>query len=61
MTYLEVIGNKPDRATIPPYWVTACIDFGATHVRFMEGKIDGQTEKQKMQPQSIPKSVRFDA
>ena len=37
--------NKPKWANLRPDHVSACLDFGARHVRYMEGQIDGRTDR----------------
>ena len=37
--------KKPDRAKMRPYCVLACIDFGDRHVRYIEGHIEGRTDR----------------
>ena len=41
---LQEYPNKPDRAKMRPDCVSACIDFGARHARYMEGQMDGRTD-----------------
>ena len=37
--------NKPDRVTLRPDCVLACIEFGAKHVICMERQMDEQTDE----------------
>ena len=39
------VNNKPERANLRPDHVSACLDFGARHVRYMKGQIDGRTDR----------------
>ena len=42
---LSEYSNKPDRATMRPDCVSACIDFGDKHVTYLEGQMDEQTDE----------------
>ena len=42
----EQKGNKPDRATMRPDCVSACIDIGAKYVTYMEIQMDRQLKRQ---------------
>ena len=37
--------NKPERVNLRPDHVSACLYFGARHVRYIEGQIDGRTDR----------------
>ena len=40
-----VDSNKPDRAKMRPDCVLACIDYGDRHVSYIEGQIEGRTDR----------------
>ena len=41
--------NKPDPAMVRPDRVSACIEFGISHVIYMERQMDKQTKQMKRQ------------
>ena len=49
--------NKPEQANLNPDSVSACIDFGARHVRYMKGQIDGRTNSQMTSEHPKERSV----